>query len=199
MTDRRRHVAVAGFALALIGALIATPARLHLACGAVAFGAMWLIDPPLRRGIGAPRRWFGTTLLLVAVGAWLGRPDASLLGHAVSGSGALAATTMVARALALVSLGSAALALYPPSRAVVRLRGTRLERLGEVLLVALGLVPSLIAALSGARAGIILRNPGWSRAPRRAFETAVFAVEHAATLADSVARDLSMKEEERAP
>jgi hypothetical protein len=193
VTDRRRHVAVAALALVLIGTLIATPARWHLACGALAFVVMWLIDPPLRRGVGAPRRWLGTTFLLVAVGVWLGPRDASLLGHGVSMSGALAATTMVARALALVSLGSAALALYPPSRAVGRLRGTRLERLGEVLLVALGLVPSLIAALRGARVGIVQQNPGWARAPRRAFATAVFAVEHAATLADSVARDLSTK------
>jgi hypothetical protein len=102
----------------------------------------------------------------------------------ISAAGALAATTMTARALGLVLLGSAAGALYPAERALARLRRTRLRRFAEVLVVALDLVPSLIDALRAARARMGI------------FETFVFAVEHASTLADTVARRLSAPEEQ---
>lgn len=189
--ETRRHAAVLLGSLGLLFALVAAPTRWHAPCGVALFGAVWLWAPRLRRGLGSPRRWLGTAAVLVALGAWLGPRDASMLGRPASASGALAATTMVARALALVSLGASLMTLCPPAQAIRWLRGTRLERLGEVVLIALGLVPSLVEALRGARTTLNEQNPGWRRAPRRAFEIAVFAIDHAANLAESLAQDLS--------
>lgn len=191
MSDRRRHQVVLACGLGLLGFVIWAPARWHLAAGALGFALVWALAPALRRGIGPPRRWLVALAALALLGAWLGASDGKLLGRSISFSGALAATTMVARALGLVAMSTSAMALYPPARAVGRLAGTRYERVGEVLLIALALVPSLIVELRGARSRLAEDSPGWAKLPRRLFATIVFAIEHAAHLAERIARDLA--------
>lgn len=180
----RRHAAALIGAAGLLGGVYAAPARWHAVMGAAVFAAVWAVDPVVAGRVGAPRRWLVTTAVLAAIGLWLGPADGKLAGTAISAAGALAATTMTARALGLVLLGSAAGALYPAERALGRLRRTRLRRFAEVLVVALELVPSLIEALRTARAKMGI------------FETFVFAVEHASALADTVAERLSAAEEQ---
>lgn len=191
MSAPRRHCAALACAVALLTFVILAPDRWHLFAWCAAYAFVWFVDRPLRRGVGAARRWLVALAALGALGAWLGPKDSSVLGHAASLGGALAATTMVARAFALVTLSTSAMALYPPSRAVRRLSGTRLERVVEVLLIALDLVPSLIGELRQARARILAEEPGWPRTHRRLFATIVFAIEHAAGLAERIARDLA--------
>jgi hypothetical protein len=98
---------------------------------------------------------------------------------------------MVARAFGLVGLSRSVMALYPPARALERLTGKRFKRVGEVLLIAFNLLPSLIDALRQRYADIAVRNPGWWRIHRRLFNTIVFAIEHAANLAEGIAQDLT--------
>jgi hypothetical protein len=191
VSDTRRHTVSLLLAAGLLAALYAAPTTWHAPIGIAVFVAARVVDPVVGKRLGAPRRWLATTVVLAAVGLWLGPRDGRLAEQPISVAGALAAATMAARAIGLVLLGSAAGALYPAERALTRLRRTRLRRFAEVLVVALDLVPSLIGALNAARADFAVRFPGAKRAPRRAFETFVFAVEHASALADSVARRLS--------
>lgn len=191
MSDKARHSLVFGLAVGLLGGLLVTRPAWHAALGVAAFLCTLALDPAVAKRAGAPRRWLMTALVLAAIGAWIG-PGAQRMGSlSISTTGALAATTMVSRAVGLVLLGAAALALFPPERAFARLRGTRLRRFTEVVVIALDLAPSLVTALEGARADIGAREPGVGRAPKRAFELLVFAIMHASKLADSVASRLA--------
>jgi hypothetical protein len=174
----------------LVSLAIARPV-IHGPLGASAFVLALALDREVARRIGAPRRWLATAVVLVAIGLWLGPRSAPLGPIAISREGALAATTMVSRAIGIVLLGAAFGALVPAERALGRLRGTRLRRFAEVLVIAMDLLPSLLATLEGARADILAREPGLRRAPRRAFELLVLVIVHASTLADSVASRLS--------
>lgn len=189
--ETRRHAVVLVIAGGLLAALYVTPPAWHAGLGVAVFGAATWLDPKVAKRSGRPLRWLGTAVVLAAAGLWLGPGDLRVRGHALSVAGALAATTMVSRAIGLVLLGSAAGALYPAERALARLRRTRFHRFAEVLVVALELVPSLLAALEAARKESASRWPGLRGAPRRIFEAFVFAVEHASALADSVARRLA--------
>lgn len=197
MSDGARHGVVVLLGAGLLGALFVTRAAFHGPLGALALTAALLLDPAASRRAGAPRRWVMTALLLGLVGLWLGPRDAHLGRFDISLQGALAATTMVSRAIGIVLLGAGVGALYPPARALGRLRGTRFRRFAEVLLVALDLAPSLVTTLESARREVAAQHPGLLRAPRRLFETFVIAVLHATTLADSVARGLASGEQER--
>lgn len=191
MSEPRRHAVVLALAVGLLVVLYTTRPTWHWAFGAGVFAAARWLDPAVGKRAGAPRAWLVTTLVLAAVGLWLGPERRSIAGCSVSTAGAMAAFTMASRAVGLVLLGSTAAALYPASRALARLRRTRLRRFAEVLLVALELVPSLVTALTAASAASRARFPRPWQAPRRAFETFVFAVEHASALADAMARGLS--------
>jgi hypothetical protein len=186
-----RRAAILLLAAGLLAGLYVAPPAWHAAMGIAAFAAARWGDPRIGKRVGGPRRWLATTVVLGAIGLWLGPRDGDVAGVPVSAAGGLAAATMVGRALGLVLLGLAAGALYPAARALARLRRTRLRRFAEVLLVALDLVPSLIAALTAAHADLASRSPGWRGVPRRVFGTFIFAVEHASALADTTAHRLS--------
>lgn len=200
MSSRGRHGAAIAAGLAVLPALVLLRPTWHAPVGLALFAAVRLVDPPLRRALGAPARWLVPTLVLALLGAWLGPPDARLLHHPVSLAGALAAATMVSRAVALLTVSSALMALVPPASWVARLRHTRFARLGEVVLVAVDLLPSLAGVLRAAHAESRKRAPGALRAPARLFEVFVIAMDHASSLADEIARDLSApsaRQEER--
>ncbi|MFO0592653.1 MAG: hypothetical protein U0441_34230 [Polyangiaceae bacterium] len=191
MSEKRRHAAVLVLAAGLLAALYVTRPEMHAGLGIAMLGLAAVLDPKVAKRSGRPLRWLGTAIVLAAVGLWLGPGDMRVRGHAISLAGALAATTMVSRAIGLVMLGSAAGALYPAERALARLRRTRFRRFAEVLVVALELVPSLLGALETARRESAARRPGLRGFPGRILETFVFAVEHASALADSVAQRLA--------
>jgi hypothetical protein len=186
-------------AAALLVALFVTAPRWHAPLGASLFALAWFADPVLRRPLGAPRRWLATGLVLALLGAWLGVPDAHLGGRAVSIAGALAATTMTTRGIALLTLSSGLMALAPPSTWVARLEGTRFARMGGALLVAVDLLPSLVSVLRSAHAEARMRSPGVRRAPARLFEVIVVAVGHASELADDMRVEDTIENEERSP
>lgn len=197
MSERARHALVLALGAGLLAALFVTRAPWHGPLGAIALGAAITLDPAVAKRVGAPRRWAVTALVLALVGLWLGPRDAHLGRFDISVQGALGAATMVSRAIGIVLLGAGAGALHPPERALRRLGSTRFRRFAEVLVIAIDLAPSLIAALEQARRENAAQHPGVRGLPRRAFATFVTAVCHATGLADAVARDLSSSGETR--
>ncbi len=190
------RLAILALSLALLVALSTTRAGLHAPLGLALVVLAFALDRGVARALGRPARWVVTGAVLALFGLWLGPRDAHLAGHAVSFAGALAATTMLARAAAIVLLGAAVMARFPPAEALARLRGTRGRRFAEVLVVALELVPTLVARLGEARREAEAQSPGLRHAPRRAFESLVAAVAHASALAESAADSLGADREE---
>ncbi|MCL2725596.1 MAG: hypothetical protein FWD69_14275 [Polyangiaceae bacterium] len=191
MSERYQHILVLLLSAALLVFVFATPAQWHFVAWVGSFALARILAPTLRRGLGNFRRWLIALVVLAVLGAVLGKKEGTVWGLALSFSGALAATTMIARAFGLVGLSRSVMAIYPPARAIRRLTGKRFKRVGEVLLIAFNLLPSLIDALRQGYADIATRNPGWSRIPWRLFNTIVFAIEHAANLAENIAQDLA--------
>ncbi|MCL2779061.1 MAG: energy-coupling factor transporter transmembrane protein EcfT [Polyangiaceae bacterium] len=195
MSERYQHILVLLLSVALLVFVFATPAQWHFVAWVGSFALARILAPTLRRGLGNFRRWLIALVVLAVLGAALGAKDKDsaivIFGLTLSPSGALAATTMIARAFGLVGLSRSVMALYPPARAIRRLTGKRFKRVGEVLLIAFNLLPSLIDALRQGYADIAIRNPGWWRMPWRLFNTIVFAIEHAANLAENIAQDLA--------
>lgn len=190
MTGARALLAIAFGAAAIVAGLLA-PAWTHAPIALVVLLLARSLDDSVKRRLGRPTRWLVALALFALAGAWLGPSDARLFGLRLSAAGAWAAGTMLARAVGLVVVSSALVAWYPPARAIERLRGTRAARLGEVILVAVELTPTLIDALSEASRKAREQHPGVLRVPTRLLSLVVYAVEHAAELADSVARDLA--------
>lgn len=189
MTGARALAALALGAGAIAAGLLA-PAWTHAPIALLSLLAARSLEGSLARRLGRPTRWLLALAAFALAGAWLGPSDARLLGHRVSAAGAWAAGTMLARAVGLVVVSSALVAWYPPGRAIARLRGTRAARLGEVIVVAVDLTPTLIDALREAGRRARESHPGLLGVPTRLLSLVVFAVEHAARLADSVAREL---------
>ncbi len=190
-------VALVG-SIALLAFVVAAPVWSHGIAWALGFVAARALAPELRRGLGSARQWGIALLALALLGALFGREDAKLASVPVSTEGALAATTMIARAFALVGLSTSLLVLYPPSRVLPRLAGTRLRRVGEVVLIAVELLPSLIVVLREARTEGSARHPRW-RVDRRLFGAMVLAIGHAADLADDLSRSLASSGERKEP
>lgn len=196
MSERTQAKLVGAIGIAVIALLFVIDPRRHGALFGLAWAVSWTLAPALRNGLGRPARWAFLALVLLLAGGLLGPSDRSFHGVRLSLAGVFAAGTMLARAHGLVALSTGAMVLVPPARAIARLRGTRWSRIGEVILVALDLGPSLATALVEARAAQRERFPGLTRAPRRWFELAVFAVGHASNLAEQVAGDLGRAKEE---
>lgn len=195
MTGAGALLAIALGAAAIVAGLLA-PTWTHAPIALLLLLVARRLDESSRRRLGRPTRWLVALALFALAGAWLGPADARLFGHRVSAAGAWAAGTMLVRAVGLVVVSSALVAWFPPRRALARLRGTRAARLGEVIVVAVELTPTLIDALREASRRAHALHPGLLRTSTRLLWLIVFAVEHAAQLADAVASDLSASKPE---
>lgn len=190
-----KSLAVAVLGVLLLVGLVVVPAKMHGLLALVAFVGSRVIDHEVSRGLGRPGRWVVAMVVLVALGAWLGPRDMSVLGFRVSMVGALAGVTMAARAVGLLLVTSALTRSVVPHALLARLGRTRARALAASVVVALRLAPELAAMVRAHASEAKSNTPGILRAPSRWFEVLVLAVAHASTLADDVALDFSRSED----
>lgn len=178
--------------VALLAALALAPPSWHLPAMLVAWALLRATAQDVQRSFGRLRRWALALVILCLLGAAFGPRDARLLSLAWSRAGALSATTMVARAFAIVSLTSLAASALPMRDWLRRARNPVVRRLLEVIIVASNLVPVQLRALSTASANLRERRPGLLKLPQRAWLLAAHASLRAALLAESVAFDMAV-------
>lgn len=189
MSAGARGIIVASALLTAVGVL---PPHWHLPVGIVAWLLIRFGTGDVHRTFGRPLRWVQGLLLLCLLGALFGPGDTRTLGFGWSRSGALAGSTMLVRAFALLALTSFAASVVPLRRWSAGIRIPVVRTLIEVVVVASNLVPVQTRALTAASSTLSERLPGLRRLPRRLWLLAVHGALRAAMLAESVAFDMAI-------
>jgi hypothetical protein len=178
--------------IALLIALAALDAKWHLLVGALAWVLLRWGAGDVYRTLGRIRRWIYGLVVLCFLGAIFGRTDAQFHSFGWSISGTLAGVTMVVRAYAIVAITSLASAALPLRRWISRVSNPLLQRMLEVIVVAVNLVPVQVRALSTALTTLRERRPGLRNLPIRLWLLAVHCSLRAAMLAENVAVDIAI-------
>lgn len=176
----------------LLIALALMDPKWHLGLGIAAWAILRWGVGDLHRSLGRVRRWAQGLIVLCLLGAIFGLTDRHTYSFGWSMSGLIAGTTMVVRAYALVAITSLASSVVPFRRLVNRIHNPLVQRVLEVVVVGVNLVPVQVRALSTASVTLKERRPGLRKLPERLWLLAVHSSLRAAMLAENVALDIAI-------